>query len=253
MHTDPLADLLTTDRLAAWRSPSARPSTETLFDAAAGTVAIGRHPDGGDAVLELYSSEGATPATITGLPGDGGGIGTLLDTLWDVEQATALVEPWAVDPGGAHTAHRPPTRCADTAERAVELLAEARELVLSRVHGGLLQPTLKGYRPTDAHPLVTLTVVGLADLLRQDRRIGRELEVIARWARRGGLSLRSADRPDTAVPGLLGQILAGGSRIELLAGTGSSGQDQVLPGTGLLTLPFGEPVLFRAWPPMPGA
>ncbi|MFB7375771.1 hypothetical protein ACFC6U_11945 [Kitasatospora purpeofusca] len=251
MHTDPLADLLTTDQLAAWRSPSARPSTETLFDADAGTVAIGRHPDGGDAVLELYSSEGATPATITGLPGSG--IGTLLGTLWDVEEAAALVEPWVVDPGGAHTAHRPLLRCADTAERAVELLAEARELVLARVHGGLLQPTLKGYRPTDGHPLVTLTVVGLADLVQQDRRIGRELEVIARWARRGGLSLRSADRPGAAVPGLLGQILAGGSRIELLAAAGSSGQDRALPGTGLLALPFGEPVLFRAWPPVPGA
>ncbi|MFJ5120990.1 hypothetical protein [Kitasatospora sp. NPDC088548] len=247
MHTDPSVDSLATDRLAAWQSLSARPSTETLFDADAGTVAIGRHPEGNDAVLELYSSEGATHATITGRPGIGVG------TLWDAEEATALVEPWAVDPGGAHTAHRPLLRCADTAERAVELLAEARELVLSRVHGGLLQLTLKGYRPTDGQPLVTLTVVGLADLVQQDRRIGRELEVIARWARRGGLSLRSVDRPGAAVPGLLGQILAGGSRIELLAGAGSGGEDQVLPGTGLLTLPFGEPVPFRAWPPVPGA
>ncbi|WP_331731456.1 hypothetical protein [Kitasatospora sp. NBC_01300] len=251
MHHHFSANALTTAQLAAWQATSARPNAETLFDADAGTVAIGRHPDGGDAVLELYSPDGATPATITGRAGSE--IGTLLNTLWDAEHAATLVEPWTVDLHSAHTAHRPPKRHADTMERAVELLNEARELVLARVHDDVLQPTFEGYRPTADQPLVTLTLVGLTDLIKQDKRIRRELEAIARWARRGGLSLRSVDRPDTSVPGPLGRTLANGSRIELLAGAGSSGQDQDLPGTGLLTLPFGEPVLFRTWPPMPGA
>ncbi|MFG2844208.1 hypothetical protein ACGF12_13700 [Kitasatospora sp. NPDC048296] len=239
-------------QLAALRTMPNRPSTETLLNTKEGTVAIGRHADGSDATLELFSPDGPVCAAITGRPGSG--IGALLDTLWDAEEAAGLVESWVVDLDGTHTANRPLTHRADTMAHAVELVTQASLLVMERVHKGLSGPGYEEYQPTAEQKLVTLTLVGVTGLLEQDKRIQAHLETIARWAARGGLHLRTVDRPGRWATGALGRSLRNGSLIELLAGGPAIDGEQALPGTGLLTQPFQEQAeLFRTWPPMPAA
>ncbi|MFD5610607.1 hypothetical protein [Kitasatospora sp. NPDC127060] len=239
-------------QLAALRTMPNRPSTATLLDTKEGTVAIGRHADGSDATLELFSPEGPVCAAITGRPGSG--IGALLDTLWDAEEASGLVESWVVDLDGTHIANRPLTHRADTVARAAELVAEASALVLDRWHKGLSGAGYEEYRPTAERKLATLTLVGVTGLLEQDKRIQAHLETIARWAALGGLHLRTVDRPGRWASGALGRSMRDGSLIELLAGGPAIDGEQALPGTGLLTQPFVEQgELFRTWPPMPGA
>ncbi|AUG81513.1 hypothetical protein CFP65_6889 [Kitasatospora sp. MMS16-BH015] len=242
-------------RLAALRTIPDRPSAETLFDIEGGTIAIGRHLDGSRAALEVFGPDGVVCATVTGLPGYG--LDALLDTLWAAEAATGLVESWVIDLGDSlgsgRTSSRPLERRAGTVAEADSLVTAARELVLTRVHGGLARTRYEDYRPTADQKLVTLTAVGLADLPAETGHLQRELETIVRWAAFGGLHLRAVDRPGRRVPGALGRSLANGARIELLAdGPGADGE-RAPAGTGLLTAPYAEQAeLFRVWsPPAP--
>ncbi|WP_331727265.1 hypothetical protein OG871_39890 (plasmid) [Kitasatospora sp. NBC_00374] len=239
----------TAKQLADLQTMPNRPSVETLFEPEAGTIAIGRHPEGNDATLELYDPDGAVPTAITGLPGSG--ISALLNTLWAAELHSGLVTSWVVDLRGTQAGHPLLARSTDTVSGAVELLAQARELVLTRVQAGTGQPTFQPYRPTPEHKLLTLTLIGLSDLLGHDERIREDLESISRLARRGGMSLRSVDTPGIRAPGQLGRFFGNGNLIELLAGRPGSDPEHVLPGMALLTPPYGEGLLFRAWPPLP--
>ncbi|MFD8597682.1 hypothetical protein ACFV1L_22030 [Kitasatospora sp. NPDC059646] len=253
-----LAEQPAAELLDALRTPLSRPAAEQLLDPAAGTVAIGQYADGTPAAVPLWTEHGAVPLGIVGDAGAGASV--ILRHLWEAEAASPLVRSWVAgfDQEPEHYLGTPFERHAGDPEAIYHLLDDAAQIAGRRAADMSNWPDT--YRPTEAEPLVTLTLT-MWELTRTDRDSVRLVERIAATGRRGGVSLRIVYRRH-AVQTLghaLAQRLGSGALIALRGGefglglgSGPVAVPKDMPGTGHLITPR-RTGLFRSWAPRPAA
>ncbi|WP_327071900.1 hypothetical protein [Kitasatospora sp. NBC_01302] len=220
-----------------------RPPADQLLDAAAGTVAIGRHTDGSQALLPLWNQYGAAHTLIAAPTGSG--TSTLLDHLAAAEATTPLIDSRLID--GRAVAHGFGTtgrtdhgvRTATERGQALEMLGDLFDTIGRRRSG--TDPDLP-YAPTPQRPLITLTLTDWPEIA-ADEEIARLAHAICVMGRSAGVGLRVAAWSVRLIDGAaLNHRLTRATRIHLTA--------RSAPGQGTLAPHAAAPArAFRTWAP----
>ena len=241
----------TRQQLATLSTPHPRPAAEQLLDPAAGTVTIGVRADGDPARLPLWTEHGAVHLSISG----GTDTPDVLTHIWAAESASPLVSPWAAgfDQDLNNTVGPRLDGRACTPEQTHELLGAVVAEARARYGTAAAWPTT--YQPTEAEPLITVTLTMWA-LTTCDPESVLLVDELARTGRRTGISLRIAhhrhhrDTLGSAVYVAMNQgariaLRGQGSDVDL--GEGPAAIPARLRGTGYLLTPGRDLALFRTW------